>query len=39
MGKTDITFIGINGGPQFPFSEAVSFAIGCKDQDEGVAAV
>jgi predicted 3-demethylubiquinone-9 3-methyltransferase (glyoxalase superfamily) len=27
-------FIGINGGPQFPFSEAVSFTIGCKDQDE-----
>ncbi|MGZ8814717.1 MAG: VOC family protein [Mycobacterium sp.] len=27
-------FIGINGGPQFRFSEAVSFTIGCKDQDE-----
>ncbi len=27
-------FIGINGGPQFPFSEAVSFTIGCKDQGE-----
>ncbi|MBS1690821.1 MAG: VOC family protein [Actinobacteria bacterium] len=27
-------FIGINGGPQFPFSEAVSFMIGCADQDE-----
>jgi predicted 3-demethylubiquinone-9 3-methyltransferase (glyoxalase superfamily) len=27
-------FIGINGGPQFPFSESVSFTIGCKDQDE-----
>jgi predicted 3-demethylubiquinone-9 3-methyltransferase (glyoxalase superfamily) len=27
-------FIGINGGPQFPFSEAVSFTIYCKDQDE-----
>ena len=27
-------FIGINGGPQFPFSEAVSFLIDCKDQDE-----
>lgn len=27
-------FIAINGGPQFPFSEAVSFTIGCKDQDE-----
>ena len=27
-------FIGINGGPQFPFSEAVSFMVSCKDQDE-----
>jgi predicted 3-demethylubiquinone-9 3-methyltransferase (glyoxalase superfamily) len=27
-------FIGINGGPQFPFSEAVSFTIHCKDQAE-----
>ena len=27
-------FIGINGGPQFPFSEAVSFLVACKDQDE-----
>jgi predicted 3-demethylubiquinone-9 3-methyltransferase (glyoxalase superfamily) len=27
-------FIAINGGPQFPFSEAVSFTISCKDQDE-----
>jgi predicted 3-demethylubiquinone-9 3-methyltransferase (glyoxalase superfamily) len=27
-------FIGINGGPQFPFSEAVSFTITCRDQDE-----
>jgi predicted 3-demethylubiquinone-9 3-methyltransferase (glyoxalase superfamily) len=27
-------FIGINGGPQFPFSEAVSFTIHCNDQDE-----
>ena len=27
-------FIGINGGPQFPFSEAVSFLVECKDQDE-----
>ena len=27
-------FIGINGGPEFSFSEAVSFLIGCKDQDE-----
>ena len=27
-------FIGINGGPEFPFSEAVSFTISCKDQQE-----
>jgi predicted 3-demethylubiquinone-9 3-methyltransferase (glyoxalase superfamily) len=27
-------FVGINGGPQFPFSEAVSFQITCKDQGE-----
>jgi predicted 3-demethylubiquinone-9 3-methyltransferase (glyoxalase superfamily) len=27
-------FIGINGGPQFSFSEAVSFEIRCKDQPE-----
>ncbi len=27
-------FTGINGGPQFPFSEAVSFQISCADQDE-----
>ena len=27
-------FVGINGGPQFQFSEAVSFMIECKDQDE-----
>jgi len=27
-------FVGINGGPQFPFSEAVSFMVGCKDQKE-----
>jgi predicted 3-demethylubiquinone-9 3-methyltransferase (glyoxalase superfamily) len=27
-------FVGINGGPEFTFSEAVSFAINCKDQDE-----
>ncbi len=27
-------FIGINGGPQFPFSFAVSFTVHCKDQDE-----
>ena len=27
-------FVGINGGPQFPFTEAVSFQVGCADQDE-----
>ncbi|MCK0173018.1 MULTISPECIES: VOC family protein [Mycobacteriaceae] len=27
-------FIGINGGPQFPFTEAVSFTVPCRDQDE-----
>jgi predicted 3-demethylubiquinone-9 3-methyltransferase (glyoxalase superfamily) len=27
-------FIGINGGPAFQFSEAVSFTVDCKDQDE-----
>ena len=27
-------FAGINGGPQFPFSEAISFAIECEDQVE-----
>lgn len=27
-------FVGINGGPQFPFSEAVSFQITCADQAE-----
>ncbi len=27
-------FIGINGGPVFSFTEAVSFTIDCKDQDE-----
>ncbi len=27
-------FIGINGGPQFPFTEAVSFEIRCTDQAE-----
>jgi predicted 3-demethylubiquinone-9 3-methyltransferase (glyoxalase superfamily) len=25
-------FIGVNGGPQFPFTEAVSFQIDCEDQ-------
>lgn len=27
-------FTGINGGPQFRFTEAVSFVIDCADQDE-----
>jgi predicted 3-demethylubiquinone-9 3-methyltransferase (glyoxalase superfamily) len=27
-------FIGINGGPAFSFSEAVSFTVDCADQDE-----
>ena len=27
-------FVGINGGPQFKFDEAVSFEIHCSDQDE-----
>ena len=28
------TFVGINGGPQFTFDEAVSFQIACADQTE-----
>jgi predicted 3-demethylubiquinone-9 3-methyltransferase (glyoxalase superfamily) len=27
-------FVGINGGPEFTFSEAVSFQIECADQEE-----
>ena len=27
-------FLGINGGPQFPFTEAVSFLVECRNQDE-----
>ena len=27
-------FVGINGGPQFPFTDAVSFQIDCEDQAE-----
>jgi predicted 3-demethylubiquinone-9 3-methyltransferase (glyoxalase superfamily) len=27
-------FVGINGGPQFTFSEAVSLQVNCADQDE-----
>ena len=29
-----LRFIGINGGPHFQFTEAVSFTVHCKDQDE-----
>ncbi|HEY1606112.1 MAG TPA: VOC family protein [Allosphingosinicella sp.] len=28
------TFQGLNGGPQFPFTQAVSFSIACEDQAE-----
>lgn len=27
-------FVAINGGPEFTFTEAVSFTVPCKDQDE-----
>jgi predicted 3-demethylubiquinone-9 3-methyltransferase (glyoxalase superfamily) len=27
-------YVGLNGGPQFTFSEAISFQIPCKDQEE-----
>jgi predicted 3-demethylubiquinone-9 3-methyltransferase (glyoxalase superfamily) len=27
-------FVGINGGPEFKFSEAISLQINCEDQDE-----
>ena len=27
-------FIGLNGGPQFPFTEAVSFFVSCETQEE-----
>ena len=27
-------FVALNGGPQFTFSEAISFQVSCKDQDE-----
>src|SRR5207302_10634612 len=30
-------FIALNGGPQFKFSQAVSFAVSCKIQREGYA--
>lgn len=28
------TFVAINAGPEFQFTEAVSFAVACKDQEE-----
>jgi predicted 3-demethylubiquinone-9 3-methyltransferase (glyoxalase superfamily) len=28
------SFVGLNGGPQFQFSEAISFEIECRDQEE-----
>ena len=28
------TFVALNGGPDFTFNEAISFQVGCKDQDE-----
>jgi predicted 3-demethylubiquinone-9 3-methyltransferase (glyoxalase superfamily) len=27
-------FMGLNGGPDFPFNEAVSFVVNCSDQEE-----
>ena len=27
-------FVGLNGGPQFKFSEAISFVVNCKGQEE-----
>ena len=27
-------YVALNGGPQFPFTEAISFNVSCKDQDE-----
>ncbi len=27
-------FVALNGGPQFPFTEAVSFAVNCETQEE-----
>ena len=31
MGRT---YLGLNGGPAFPFTEAVSFVVTCEDQAE-----
>jgi predicted 3-demethylubiquinone-9 3-methyltransferase (glyoxalase superfamily) len=29
-----VRFVGLNGGPQFKFDEAISLEVRCKDQDE-----
>ncbi len=29
-----LTFVALNGGPDFTFNEAISFQVSCKDQDE-----
>jgi predicted 3-demethylubiquinone-9 3-methyltransferase (glyoxalase superfamily) len=29
-----LAFVGLNGGPEFAFSEAISFQVGCEDQAE-----
>jgi len=29
-----LTFVALNGGPDFTFNEAISFQVTCKDQDE-----
>ena len=29
-----VEFVGLNGGPQFKFSEAISFSVNCETQDE-----
>lgn len=29
-----LEFVAINAGPEFTFSEAISFSVACKDQDE-----
>ena len=29
-----LTFVALNGGPQYTFNEAISFQVSCKDQDE-----
>ena len=29
-----LTFVALNGGPEFTFNEAISFQVSCRDQDE-----